>query len=332
MALPPSLPVTGGPEVGLNDYDGRTPRIAQKLIDRGLMTGPAGQDVVITPSIVEGLKRLQAAHALPVTGRLDRATVMALNTDASDRARKLVLNMERRRWLSRDVPVTRIDVNTCGATFAYIENGGVDWAGRAVCGSPGRATPNLGGVFSNLVVNPPWNVPASIARREILPRGPGYLRRSGMYLSGGRVVQRPGPNSALGQVKFNMVNPYAIYLHDTPAKALFATFQRHKSHGCVRVENAVDFARHLATKTGREAEFDADLASRQTRVVELGQAIPVRLLYHSVAIDDAGQAVFLDDPYGWDGKLSLALGLGALRKPALVESASPEEGTAPLGP
>ncbi len=332
MTLPPSLAVTGGPEVGLGDYDGRAPRVAQKLIDRGLMAGPAGQDVKITPAVVEGLKRLQAAHALPITGRLDRATVAALNIDAGDRARKLVLNMERRRWLSREAPATRIDVNTCGATFAYIENGGVDWAGRAVCGSPGRATPNLGGVFSNLVVNPPWNVPPSIARREILPRGLGYLRRSGMYLTGGRVVQRPGPNSALGQVKFNMVNPYAIYLHDTPAKALFATSTRHKSHGCVRVENAVDFARHLATKTGREAEFEADLASRQTRVVELGQPVPVRLLYHSVAIDDAGQAVFLDDPYGWDAKLSLALGLGTLRRTSQVQTATPEEGTAPLGP
>lgn len=332
MALPPSLAVTGGPEVGLDDYDGRVPRVAQKLVDRGFLAGPVGQEVKVTPALVEGLKRVQAAHALPITGRLDLATVAALNIDASDRARKLVLNMERRRWLSRDVPATRIDVNTCGATFAYIEDGGIDWAGRAVCGSPGRATPNLGGMFSNLVVNPPWNVPASIARREILPRGAGYLRRSGMYVTGGRVVQRPGPRSALGQVKFNMVNPYAIYLHDTPAKALFATRQRHKSHGCVRLENAVDFARHLATKTGRQDEFEADLASKQTRVVELGQAIPVRLLYHSVAIDDAGQAVFLDDPYGWDGKLSLALGLGPLRKPVKVEQATPEEGTAPLGP
>ncbi|HQN50818.1 MAG TPA: hypothetical protein PK913_07140, partial [Phenylobacterium sp.] len=110
------------------------------------------------------------------------------------------------------------------------------------------------------------------------------------------------------------------------------TSTRHKSHGCVRVENAVDFARHLATKTGREAEFEADLASRQTRVVELGQPVPVRLLYHSVAIDDAGQAVFLDDPYGWDAKLSLALGLGTLRRTSQVQTATPEEGTAPLGP
>ncbi|WP_304168799.1 L,D-transpeptidase family protein [Phenylobacterium aquaticum] len=332
MALPPSAQVAAGPEIGLGDYDARVPRVAQKLIDRGFVTGPAGQEVTLTAALVEGLKRVQASSTLPVTGRLDALTIATLNADPTDRGRKLVLNLERRRWLRREVADTRIDVNTCGAVFSYYDQGAVDWAGRAVCGSPGRATPNLGSTFSDLVVNPPWNVPPSIAAREILPRGLAYLRRANMFLSGGRVVQRPGPHSALGQVKFNMQNPYAIYLHDTPEKSLFATFQRHKSHGCVRVENAVDFARHLAQRSGVQPEFDADLASGATRRVALAAPIPVRLLYHSVVIDDGGQPVFLEDPYGWDSKLSLALGLGALRRPVRMDALTPEEGTAPLGP
>lgn len=331
-ALPLSAPVGPGPEIGLGAYDARVPRVARKLIDRGFLQGPASQEVTVTPAMVEGLKRVQAAGGLPVTGRMDAATVAALNADPGDRARKLVLNLERRRWLSREVPDTRIDVNTCGAVFSYYDQGGLDWEGRAVCGSPGRPTPNIGGAFGDMVVNPPWNVPQSIAAREILPRGLAYLRRANMFLTGGRVVQRPGPGSALGQVKFDMRNPYAIYLHDTPAKALFASFQRHRSHGCVRVENAVDFARHLAQRSGVEPEFDMDLASGATRRVALAAPVPVRLLYHSIMIDDAGQPVFLDDAYGWDAKLSLALGLGALSRPVRMDASTPEEGTAPLGP
>jgi murein L,D-transpeptidase YcbB/YkuD len=331
-ALPLRPPVGPGPEIGLGAYDARVPRIAQKLIDRGFLQGPAGQEVTMTPAIVDGLKRVQMASGLPATGVLDALTVNALNIDPGDRARKLVLNLERRRWLKREVPDTRIDVNTCAAVFSYYDQGAVDWAGRAVCGSPGRPTPNLGGAFGDMVVNPPWNVPPSIAAREILPRGLAYLRRANMFLSGGRVVQRPGPRSALGQVKFNMQNPYAIYLHDTPEKSLFATFQRHKSHGCVRVENAVDFARHLSQRSGVQPEFEADLASGATRRVALAAPIPVRLLYHSVTLDEAGQPVFLDDAYGWDAKLSLAMGLGRLSRPVRMDAATPEEGTTPLGP
>lgn len=332
MQSPASLPVPGGASVGLGDYDARAPRVAQKLAERGFLDAPVGQDVKITEAMVAGLKQVQRGANLPVTGRLDAPTVAALNVGPAERAQKLVLNLERRRWLKRGPSATRIDVNTCGATFAYYEDGAVDWAGRTVCGSPKRATPNLGGAFSQLVVNPPWNVPAGIAAREILPRGMAYLRRAGYYITGGRVVQRPGPGSALGLVKFNMHNPYAIYLHDTPSKSLFAGFARHKSHGCVRVENAVDFARRLAAKSGVEAEFDADLATGQTQVVELGRAVPVRLLYHSVVVDEAGQPVFYDDPYGWDGRLSQALGLGPVAPAPKVAMAPIDELSLPLGP
>jgi murein L,D-transpeptidase YcbB/YkuD len=264
------------------------------------------------------------------TGRVGNTTIAVLNAGPTDHARQLVLNLERRRWLRREPPATRIDVNTAAAFLTYYRDGVLDWSARTVVGSANRATPSLQSAFSQLVVNPPWNVPTSIARAEILPRGAAYLRRQNMYVTGGRVVQRPGPNAALGLVKFDMQNPYAIYLHDTPSKALFARAARHRSHGCVRVENAVEFARHLAEQYGASDVFEEVLASGKTGVVPLSAIIPVRLLYHTAFVDDQGKVVYRSDPYGWDITLATALGLDRPRSTLNPEEAAPDPESAPL--
>jgi murein L,D-transpeptidase YcbB/YkuD len=129
-----------------------------------------------------------------------------------------------------------------------------------------------------------------------------------MYVENGRVVQRPGPETALGAVKFDMQNEHAIYLHDTPAKALFQTDDRHRSHGCVRVERAVEFARMLAAEHGQAEKFDAQLATGETGTVALGAEIPVRLLYHTAYLD-GDKLIFGDDHYDWDDKVGQAMGL-----------------------
>jgi murein L,D-transpeptidase YcbB/YkuD len=125
----------------------------------------------------------------------------------------------------------------------------------------------------------------------------------------GRLVQEPGPKSALGLVKFDMANKHQIYLHDTPAKALFASSERHSSHGCARVEDALGFARLIAGDQGLSANFEKALAKGEETPVELKKPIPVRLLYHT-AYWDGGRVLFRTDPYGWDDKLAAALGLG----------------------
>ncbi|HEY9217967.1 MAG TPA: L,D-transpeptidase family protein, partial [Phenylobacterium sp.] len=225
-------------------------------------------------------------------------------------ARQLAVNLERRRWLARGAPTTRIDVNTAAATMVFYDGGEPAWTGRVVVGAPKRSTPNMGGSFSRMVVNPPWTVPNSIAEEEILPKGAGYLRANNMVLVNNQVVQKPGPGTALGLVKFDMQNEHAIYLHDTPAKALFGARERHLSHGCVRVEKAVEFARFLAERDGAGQTFDEALASGRTEAVSLGTDIPVRLLYHSAWVDLEGRVKLGGDPYGWDARLAKALGLG----------------------
>jgi murein L,D-transpeptidase YcbB/YkuD len=244
----------------------------------------------------------------------------------ADQARQLAANLERRRWLSRPPPGHRIDVNTAVALFSYLSPGAPSLAGRAVVGRQDHPTPSIQAAFHRLIANPPWRVPRDIAEKEILPKGRGYLARERMRFVGGQLEQAPGPKSALGRVKFDVEDPYDIYLHDTPAKALFAAPDRHRSHGCVRVQHAVALARGIAAETGRADAFDRALASADTREVELGQSIPVRMLYHTAHLDPDGRVLLAPDVYGADDRLAAALGFGQ------AVAASQQEPEVLLGP
>jgi L,D-transpeptidase YcbB len=227
-----------------------------------------------------------------------------------DRAVVLAVNMERRRWLPRQPEATRIDVNTAASFLRYIrDNQPVDQR-VVVNGEPGWETPQLGSPIYRLVANPDWTVPESIERDELADASAAELARRNFARENGRLVQQPGPQNALGLVKLDMRNDEAIYLHDTPSKGAFQRSERHLSHGCVRVHDAVGFARMLAEHSGKLEEFDRAMQSRETTFVDLGQQIPVRLLYHTAYLNN-GQLAFNPDPYGWDAKVAEALGLPA---------------------
>jgi murein L,D-transpeptidase YcbB/YkuD len=244
---------------------------------------------------------------------IGNSTLEALNTGAAERARILAVNLERRRWLNRQPPGTRIDVNTAATVLTYFRDGQVKDRRPVVVGQTDWETPELGSPIVRLVANPDWTIPESIANEEILPKGAAYMAKEHITTKNGRLVQESGPKSALGLVKFDMDNPHAIYLHDTPAKALFASPERHASHGCSRVYDAVGFARMIAQDEGQLEAFDKALATQKETGVPLPNKIPVRLMYQTAYLD-GGKVVFRGDPYGWDDKLAQALGLGgALR-------------------
>jgi len=307
----PAKPVPAGKLLKPGDRD---PRMV--LIARALQT--AGYDVSInaeksslyTPEIEAAVRAFQADRGLGVDGVIGAGTIAALNAKPGVHARQLALNLERRRWLARNPAERRIDVNTAGTFLTYWRGGQPAYTTRVVTGKSDTATPALGSLMTRLVVNPPWYVPDSIAKKEVFPKGAAYLRREDMYVENGRVIQRPGPKAALGQVKFDLDNPYAIYLHDTPSKALFERNERHASHGCVRVQNALEFARMLAEEDGNGALFDEKLASGKTGVVNFERDIPVRLLYHTAWLGEDDRIAYAPDAYGWDDKLAQALGMG----------------------
>jgi murein L,D-transpeptidase YcbB/YkuD len=312
--------VAAGDTIHPGDHDPRVPAIAEALRTNGYLAAPQppaakapapdGSEQLYTRDMAAAVARLQEDYGIDGDGVIGAGTLEALNAGADERARILAVNLERRRWLERRAPSTRIDVNTAAAFLDYWRDGQPAHRARVVVGQPGWETPQLGSPLFRLVANPPWTVPKSIAEEEILPKGAAYMRRERMSMKDGWIVQAPGPKSALGLVKFDMANPHSIYLHDTPAKALFATNKRHSSHGCARVHNAVNFARLLAEHDGKLEEFDAAMAKGKEAFIPLSQKIPVRLLYHSAYLD-GGRVVFRTDPYGWDDLVGAALGFKA---------------------
>lgn len=328
--------IPDGGAISSGDRDPRVPQIVAALRRDGYLpaatAAPAGPapapksknapapappaQNVYTPEIMAAVRRLQAERGLTANGVVGPDTIDALNFGAAERMRALAVNLERRRWLERQAATTRIDVNTAGAFLEYWRNGARAHQARVVVGQPGWETPQLGTPLTRLVANPPWTVPESIAEAEILPRGSSYMARNNMRVQNGRIVQAPGPESALGLVKFDLDNPHAIYLHDTPAKALFATDDRHASHGCARVEDALGFARMIAQNDGKLSAFDQALATQDETPVNLSFRIPVRFLYHTAYVD-GGRVVFRTDPYRWDDRVAEAMGMEARRRRAI---------------
>jgi murein L,D-transpeptidase YcbB/YkuD len=151
-------------------------------------------------------------------------------------------------------------------------------------------------------------VPEGIGVKELETKSPGWLADNGFVQKDGKWVQQSGPKNSLGLVKFDMDDKEAIYLHDTPAKALFAMPERHRSHGCVRVENAIQFATELAQEQGILDEFNEAMSQDEQKFVKLKTPIPVRLLYQT-AFFDGSRIQFRPDVYGWDNNLAKALGL-----------------------
>ena len=230
-------------------------------------------------------------------------------------AATLRANMERLRWLPRDEPATRVDVNIASATMIYVVDGKPRLTMRTASGKPGDETPTLASAIDNIVLNPPWNVPDGIAAEELIPKGEAYLAEHGYVTKDdGRLMQQPGADSALGLVKFDFDNPYAVYLHDTPSKAAFARSDRAVSHGCVRLERAMDLASLiLSEQPGWSPQrIQAVIATGETTTVKLTKAVPVRLMYLT-ATPSAGGIVYLPDIYGWDAVLVALLDRNSLK-------------------
>jgi murein L,D-transpeptidase YcbB/YkuD len=341
--------VNAGRGIRVGDRDPRVPAIAAALRSHGYLAAPAaaqqpqGQQPAqgkqpekgvqpkqpqaaaeptrYTEEMAAAVRRVQEDYGINPDGVVGSGTLDILNATARDRARQLAVNLERRRWLARQAPATRIDVNTAAAFLEYHRDGQLMDTRRVMVGQPDWETPPLQSPIVRLVANPPWTVPESIEQEELLPKGPAYLARNNFSRNrNGRLVQEPGPESALGEVKLDMSNRHAIYLHDTPHKSGFGRAERHMSHGCVRVQDAVGFATMLAEHDGKSDQFARALARRsdegkpQETPVQLANPIPVRLLYHSVYLDRSGRLLFRPDPYGWDETVAQALGLAARQR------------------
>jgi murein L,D-transpeptidase YcbB/YkuD len=283
----------------------------------------------------EAVRRFQARHGLAVDGIVGEATVRALNVPASDRMRQITLNLERWRWLPRSLGPRYITVNAADATLRVVEDDRTVLTSRVVVGDLKHPTPVVQARLDAVVLNPKWNVPASIAAREILPR----LRENRRHLAESDIVimerresdpfglavdwsavsaeafpfrlqQQPGPGNPLGRIKFDVPNRFDVYLHDTPTRALFARSVRTASHGCIRVERADELAAHvLADGTGlwSPQRLEEAIAGGGSPRIPVARPLPVYILYWTAFVGPDGLAQFRDDVYGRDRRLAAAL-------------------------
>jgi murein L,D-transpeptidase YcbB/YkuD len=293
--------VPAGPSLQVGAGGERVAAVRRRLASEDTTVASAPPDAPYDAALAAAVVRFQHRHGLEETGVADEPTIAALNVPARARAAQIRANLERLRWLPREVPATRIDVNSAAGTFQMYEGGRPSLAMRVAAGKPGDETPILVSKIDTVVLNPTWNVPPEIAADELEPKGEAYLAAHNFEHDGDRLVQQPGPGNSLGRVKFLFDNPYQVYLHDTPAKAAFAKAQRQVSHGCVRLERAIDLAKHLLGRENGWApeQVDEVLAGQDTRSVALKAPLPVRIMY-ATAFIEGDQISFRNDAYGWD--------------------------------
>lgn len=278
--------------------------------------------------LVAAVERFQRRHLLEVDGIVGPRTRSALNVPVATRIDQIRVNLERARWLLHGLPDSFVLVDIAGYRIRYFRPDGGVWRSRIVVGRPYRRTPSLRSQITHLTINPTWTVPPTILREDVLPqvrRYLGYLWEQDLMVlspSGrrldprdvdwwrpGNVIlrQRAGPRNALGRVVLRFPNRHLVYLHDTPAQALFDREQRAFSSGCIRVQGVLELAQHLFDDTGTDARVASLVAAGRTRNVDLARPVPVILHYWTVHPDEAGRLVFRPDIYERDAALLEAL-------------------------
>jgi L,D-transpeptidase YcbB len=259
--------VPAGPTLHPGDVDRRVRALRKRLQVTG--EAPAAdvpQPELFDETLEQAVRTFQRRHALTVDGLVGRHTLEALNVPADRRVGQLRLALERLRWVSQEAAVTLVAVNIAGFRVFYVRDGQAVWQSRAMVGRTYRQTPTFRGHMAYLELNPDWTLPPVILRNDTLPtlkRNPAYLAENHIRVFDGAgaevdpstidwnrferlppfvLRQDPGPHNALGAIKFIFPNRHAVFLHDTPHRALFEQADRAFSSGCIRIEDPLELA------------------------------------------------------------------------------------------
>jgi murein L,D-transpeptidase YcbB/YkuD len=268
------------------------------------------QDALLRSALAQHNVRAALDGLLPTHPQYAALKAALEITPASDSAKRdrIRLNMDRWRWLPRDLGPKYIIVNVPGFHATLVENGVNRWKQRAIAGKLSTPTPQLSATATGVIFNPWWEVPKSIEREAAGKKG--FVAVRGKDGKVQRWRQPPGPTNALGQIKFVMPNSKAIYLHDTNARSRFNSDTRALSHGCVRTQHIIDLATELLGDDGGEwtaEKIQAALDSKKTVQANFVKPLPVYIVYFSQAALNDGKIVDYKDLYGRDSKAMAAL-------------------------
>ncbi len=330
----PSVPP--GPTLKPGMTDSRVPVISERLSVTGELVAMGTMSDSYDESLAAAVKRFQQHHSLTADGVIGPATLSAMNVPVQARIDQIKVNLERARWVLHDLPDDVVITDIAGFEVSYLRGGKIVWSTRAQVGKPYRKTPVFKDQIRYLEVNPTWTVPPTILRKDILPqlaKDPSYLQQKDMQVlthDGKRVDpttidwreypkkrfpyllrQNPGPNNALGRIKFMFPNKHLVYLHDTPSRNLFERDQRAFSSGCIRVMHPFELAELLLDDPQwTQARLEEVVKSKQTTRINLPRPVSVILMYWTVDATDDGVMVFKADVYDRDAAV-----LAGLNKP-----------------
>jgi len=319
------------------DSDPRLPLLRRRLQVTGdLAVADDAVGELFDPATVAALKVFQLRHGLDDDGVLGEKTLAALNVPVEARIRQIELNLERWRWLPKDLGERHVEVNAADFRLTLSEQERVVMTMPVVVGTAYRKTPVFSARMTHLIFAPYWNVPPTILREDKLPRikaDPSYVQRHHFeILRGaegeqdlvdpigipwhkvsadsfpGQLRQKPGPWNPLGRVKFMLPNSFDVYLHDTPDKHLFGRDARTFSSGCIRIQRPLDLAQFLLAEQGWDCDRLLVAMGRRTSLrVDLKRSLPVHILYWTAWVDTTGRLEFREDIYLRDLDLDLAL-------------------------
>jgi L,D-transpeptidase YcbB len=335
-------PVPAGPTLKPGMDDPRVALVRRRLQLSGDLKATREPATHYGAALAAAVRRFQTRHGLTQDGAVGRSTLAAMNVPADKRVEQIVLNLERRRWMPDDLGDRYVFVNIADQEVKLVVNAHsakqkTIFAGRVIVGRYYHSTPIFSAMMTSVELNPHWNVPQSIARRELLPsikKNPGYLARN-HYLLLTRpldnasainprsvdwtkmtarsfpywIRQTPGPWNALGSLVFRLPNPHNVYLHDTPSKRLFESEVRTFSHGCIRVQNPIRLAL-LVLAANREWNAQRITRTIETRIpttIVLRQPLPVHVTYLTAWSNKDGTHNFRRDVYHRDAPLARLL-------------------------
>ncbi|MHB8810812.1 MAG: L,D-transpeptidase family protein [Desulfobulbaceae bacterium] len=328
-----------GPSIKPGMEDPRVPAVRSLLWINGDYSGADGSSPRLDPELVAAVQRFQVRHNLNSDGVIGKKTLAAMNVPIAERIDQILINMELWRWLPHKLDGKQLYVNIAGFYLQARDDELVEFATPVIVGKVYHKTPVFSDRIRYIEFNPFWNIPASIAKNEIVgevQKDPDYLRKNNIRIFNGwgdndyevdpatidwrtiggkikryRLRQDPGPDNALGRVKFALPNRYDVYLHDTPTHELFKQEDRAFSHGCIRVNRPVELAYYLLSgddKAWTMERIQQILDQGKRTIILLKKPVPVHILYRTVAVDPASGAVsFFKDIYGRDALLRQAL-------------------------
>lgn len=326
----PTAPVLvpDGPRLRRGDSGARVDALRARLHQLGLLERPGNAGDAFDARLETALMRFQARHNLSADGVLGEATLVELNAGNGQRVDQLRANLERWRWLPADLGERHIRVNIADYRLEAWSGGAVERVHQAQIGARWTSTPVFSEDMRIVEINPWWYTPMSLGEPWLrrFRTNPASAYANGYHLvdlgTGQRVnaadadwanrryrvIQEPGPNNAMGQVKFLFPNVHNVYIHDTPHQGRFLNTQRDDSAGCVRVRDPVELAIWVLEAEGwSPADVREAFDSRRTRRVRLQNRIPVHILYFTAVSDRFGQVRYVHDVYRRDAALIRAL-------------------------